>query len=180
HAPHRRRHDRRVDPSYDRCHRTTATGGRPVIADTDSSAESVNRRLSPGQLLSRLVQSENTFLAVILVGLLIAFTLLTPSGTFLSVLNFKNMALDTSEIVVLAAGMTFVIIAAGIDLSIGSVVVFASVGFAEVMTHIAGTAGVFGGQAHHLPLAIALGVAVSLACGLFWGAFNGYLIGYGG
>jgi ribose transport system permease protein len=151
-----------------------------VIADTDPSTKSVKGRLSPGRLLSRLVQNEDAFLAVILFGLFIAFTLLTPSGTFLSVLNFKNMALDTSEIVVLAAGMTFVIIAAGIDLSIGSIVVFASVGFAEVMTHIAGTAGAFGGEAHHLTLAIALGVAASLACGLFWGAFNGYLIGYRG
>jgi len=151
-----------------------------MIADADSGAKSAKRRLAPGRILSQLVQSENAFLAVILLGLLVAFTLLTPSGTFLSVLNFKNMALDTSEIVVLAAGMTFVIIAAGIDLSIGSVVVFSSVGFAEVMTHIAGTAGAFGGQAHHLALAITVGVLASLGCGLFWGTFNGYLIGYRG
>jgi ribose transport system permease protein len=151
-----------------------------VIAEADTQNESSQRRFVPGRLLSRLIQSENAFLAVILLGLLVGFTLLTPSGTFLSVINFKNMALDTSEIVVLAAGMTFVIIAAGIDLSVGSVVVFASVGFAEVMTHIAGTAGAFGGQARHLPLAIAIGVLASLGCGLFWGTFNGYLIGYRG
>jgi ribose transport system permease protein len=151
-----------------------------MIVDTGAGTEKVTTGRSAVHLLSRIVQSENAFLAVILVGLLVAFTLLTPSGTFLSVLNFKNMALDTAEIVVLAAGMTFVIIAAGIDLSVGSVVVFSSVGFAEVMTHIAGTAGVFGGPAHHLSLAIALGVIASLACGLFWGSFNGYLIGYRG
>ena len=151
-----------------------------MIADVDTEGKSTERRVRPERALSRLVQSETAFLAVILLGLLAAFTLLTPSGTFLSVTNFKNMALDTSEIVVLAAGMTFVIIAAGIDLSIGSVVVFSSVGFAEVMTRIAGTAGAFGGSAHHLALAIAVGVLASLGCGLFWGTFNGYLIGYRG
>ena len=136
------------------------------------------RRSPAARLLERLLQSENAFLALILLALLVAFTLLTPSGTFLSTLNFKNMALDTSEIVVLAAGMTFVIIAAGIDLSIGSVVVFSSVMFAEVMTHIAGTAGAFVPTAHHLTLAISLGVLTALASGLLWGCFNGYLIGY--
>jgi ribose transport system permease protein len=151
-----------------------------MIADPLARARSEQTRLTLKRLLDWLLQSENVFLAVILVALLIAFTLATPSGTFLSVTNFKNMALDTAEIVVLAAGMTFVIIAAGIDLSIGSVVVFSSVGFAEVMTHIAGTSGVFGGQPHHLPLAITVGVLVSLGCGLAWGGFNGYLIGYRG
>ena len=44
--------------------------------------------------------------------------------------------------------------------------------------HIAGTSGVLGGQARHLTLAIGCGVAISLAAGGGWGAFNGYLIGY--
>ena len=76
--------------------------------------------------------------------------------------------------------MTFVIIAAGIDLSIGSLVVFSSVAFAEIMTGIAGTGGAFGDQPKHLGLAIGVGVAASLAAGLGWGIVNGYLIGYRG
>jgi ribose transport system permease protein len=152
-----------------------------VSVDSDARlTPATAERHTAVRLLGRIVQNENAFLALILAAMLIGFTLLTPSGTFLSALNFKNMALDTSEIVVLAAGMTFVIIAAGIDLSIGSVVVFSSVGFAEVMTHIAGTAGAFVPTAHHLPLAITVGVLTALACGLFWGSFNGYLIGYRG
>jgi ribose transport system permease protein len=152
-----------------------------VSVDSDARLRSAaGERAGPARFLYRIVQSENAFLALILAAMLIGFTLLTPSGTFLSALNFKNMALDTSEIVVLAAGMTFVIIAAGIDLSIGSVVVFSSVAFAEVMTRIAGTAGAFVPTAHHLALAISVGVLAALASGLFWGSFNGYLIGYRG
>jgi ribose transport system permease protein len=134
----------------------------------------------PSRLLRGLIERESAFLLVLLAVMCLAFTLLTPSGTFLSTLNVTNVALDTSEILVLAGGMTFVIIAAGIDLSIGSLVVFSSVAFAELMTKIAGTAGAFGDNPKHLGLAIAVGVAASLLAGLGWGIFNGYLIGYRG
>ena len=97
--------------------------------------------------VAALIERESAFLLLLLAGICVAFTLLTPRGTFLSTLNATNIALDTAEILVLAAGMTFIIIAAGIDLSIGSLVVFSSVAFAELMTRIAGTSGVFGGAA---------------------------------
>jgi ribose transport system permease protein len=135
----------------------------------------------PARLLRGLVERESAFLLVLLAGICLAFTLLTPSGTFLSTLNATNVALDTAEILVLAAGMTYIIIAAGIDLSIGSLVVFSSVAFAELMTKITGTGGAFGGdQPRHLGLAIGVGVAASLGAGLGWGIVNGYLIGYRG
>jgi ribose transport system permease protein len=147
-----------------------------------TSAEAVPeaRHLTPRRVAQGLIERESTFLVLILAALVVGFTLLTPSGTFLGTTNILNIALDTSEILVLAAGMTFVIIAAGIDLSIGSVVVFSSVAFAEVMAHIAGTSGPLGGPGKHLALAITCGVLASLVAGAAWGLFNGYLIGYRG
>jgi ribose transport system permease protein len=145
---------------------------------TGAGDTALERSGAPLRLLQSLVERESVFLVVILAGLVVGFTLLTPSGTFLGTANFLNIALDTSEILVLAGGMTFVIIAAGIDLSVGSLVVFCSVAFAEIMTRIAGTAGALGGQPKHLALAIGCGVVVSLVAGAAWGAFNGYLIGY--
>ena len=76
------------------------------------------------RLLRSLVERESAFLLLLLAVMCVAFALLTPSGTFVSTLNATNIALDTAEILVLASGMTFIIIAAGIDLSIGSLVVF--------------------------------------------------------
>lgn len=131
------------------------------------------------RLLKLFVERESAFLLLLLAGMCLAFSLLTPSGTFLSTLNATNIALDTAEILVLASGMTFIIIAAGIDLSIGSLVVFSSVAFAELMTKIAGTGGVFD-QPKHLALAISVGVAAALAAGIGWGIVNGYLTGYRG
>jgi len=55
-----------------------------------------------------------------LLGLCGVLWILSPY--FLTVSNLLNIAEQTSIIAVVAAGMTFVIITAGIDLSVGSVV----------------------------------------------------------
>ena len=65
----------------------------------------------------------------------------------------------------LAVGMTFVIISGGLDLSVGSVVVFSSVASAQVMLHMANDWGT-----------VEVGVVVALAAGMAWGIVNGFLI----
>ena len=66
----------------------------------------------------------------------------------------------------LAVGLTFVIITAGIDLSVGAVLVFSGVVAAKVMNEIGGDNwGV-----------ILVGLAVALASGLGWGLLNGFLV----
>ena len=127
------------------------------------------------KMVTEVLSHENTFLLVIVVALVLVFTLLTPAGTFFSSVNFKAIALDTSEILILAAGSTFVVIAAGIDLSIGSVVVFSAVVFAKVVASLSGTSGAFGGTAHNLAFAIPVSVLAAIAAGAGWGFINGYL-----
>jgi ribose transport system permease protein len=51
----------------------------------------------------------------------------TFGGTFASALNFGNIALDSSYLLLVAVGMTFVIISGGIDLSVGSLLALAGV-----------------------------------------------------
>jgi ribose transport system permease protein len=89
--------------------------------------------------------------------------ILTPH--FLTVSNLLNVAEQTAIIAVVAAGMTFVIITAGIDLSVGSLLAFSGVVMASLLH-----AGA--------PPAVALiaGIAVGFACG----AANGLLITLGG
>ncbi len=62
---------------------------------------------------------------LVLVVLIVALSILSPY--FLSVSNFLNILLATSVIGVLAFGATFVIAAAGIDLSLGSVLALSGV-----------------------------------------------------
>lgn len=97
-----------------------------------------------------------------LIGLLvlcIILWLLTPH--FLTFSNLLNIAQQTSINAIIAVGMTFVIIAAGIDLSVGSIVAFSGVVLASALK-----AGV------PFPFAILIGLCVGLACGLA----NGLLI----
>jgi ribose/xylose/arabinose/galactoside ABC-type transport system permease subunit len=100
-----------------------------------------------------------------LVGLVLLSGLLSVlSPHFLTVSNLLNVLEQTSINAVIAAGMTFVIISGGIDLSVGSIVAFSGVILASTLQGAPAT-----------PLAIAAGLAAGAACGLV----NGLLITHG-
>ena len=88
--------------------------------------------------------------------------ILTPH--FLTVSNLLNVAQQTSINAIVAAGMTFVIISGGIDLSVGSIVALSGVALGAMLQ---------GGQP--IPIAIAGSVAVGVLCGFV----NGLLISIG-
>ena len=113
----------------------------------------------------RLVTGSSTSIALILVGLIVVFSLLRPEE-FFDVNNARNIATDAAVLLVIAVGMTFVIITAGIDLSVGAVLVFAGVVAAKAMNEVGGDNwGV-----------IFFGLATALASGLGWGLLNGFLV----
>ena len=110
----------------------------------------------------RLVTGSSTSIALILVALIAVFSFLKPEE-FFDVNNARNIATDAAVLLVLAVGMTYVIITAGIDLS---VLVFAGVVAAKVMNEMGGDSwGV-----------ILVGLAAALASGLGWGLLNGFLV----
>jgi ribose transport system permease protein len=80
------------------------------------------------------------------------------SEHFLTPLNLTNVLVQASVIAVVAMGMTFVILAGGFDLSVGSVVAFTGCVAAAVMMKAGIAAGVAAG--------IATGALVGLANGL--------------
>ena len=101
---------------------------------------------------------------VILLGIGTIFAV--GSERFLQVDNLLNIALQTSMIAIVAIGMTFTILTAGIDLSVGSVMALAG----------ALAAGLAARQGMATPVAILL----ALAAGGGIGAINGLLIVRGG
>jgi ribose transport system permease protein len=118
-----------------------------------------------------------SWLFVFLILLIVFFWLTTPSGTFLTHSNLTQIGLSTSEVVLLAIGQTFVIVTAGIDLSIGGIVFLSAVCGGEVMLKLSGTdAEVINGQYPHASRGIALGVIVCILTGAVCGAANGILI----
>ncbi len=94
-----------------------------------------------------------------LLSLCLVLWILTPY--FLTLSNLLNIVEQSSVIAIIAAGMTFVIITAGIDLSVGSVLALSGVVMASLL------------QAD-LPLPLA--IAASLGSGFLCGMLNGVLI----
>ena len=100
-----------------------------------------------------------------LVGLVIlCLALFIATPRFLTGPNLLNIGIQVSTIAVMAFGMTFVIVAAGIDLSVGSVAALSAMGSSYAVT----TAG--------LPdaLAIPVGLAIGALSGWVTGAMSAY------
>src|SRR3712207_687211 len=118
----------------------------------------------------------SAFIFLILAALVAAFSILEGTA-FLSGENFLNIAVDASELLLLAVGVTFVIITAGIDLSVGSILVLSSVIAAQTMVALSGTQQqvqnyTYPNQAVGIPVGIAAGLLVGVVCGLI----NGLLV----
>jgi ribose transport system permease protein len=92
---------------------------------------------------------------------------------FLNVQNLAQLAKDTSFIAIMAVGMAVVIIAGGIDLSVGSIYALASVLGALVLHHF-GPEGPGGATAPWLGML--LGVGACLGTAALCGLVNGGLI----
>jgi inositol transport system permease protein len=103
---------------------------------------------------------------LLLVILLVGMGLSLATDTFLSVANFTNVARQISINGILAVGVTFVLLTAGVDLSLGSVVALSGVACAT-FAHP--------GE-HNVFVPIAVGLLTGAACGLL----NGVLVTRGG
>jgi len=101
----------------------------------------------------------------ILILLLLIIVMSFANENFLQVSNFINIIRQTSILGVMAMGMTLVILTAGIDLSVGSLMAVAATSMA-----VAATAGNV-----PAPLAVLLGVV----CGTALGVINGLVITIG-
>ena len=117
-----------------------------------------------------------TYIFVVLVALIVIFTIW--HGTkFFDRTNFRNIALDSSQLMLLAVGMTFVIITAGIDLSVSAILVFSAVVGAKVMSNLSGTPEqVKAYDFPHQNIGIPIGLAAAVLSGLLWGILNGVIV----
>jgi ribose transport system permease protein len=135
----------------------------PAAADGERAGEAEQAGLQ-GALRRRLTET-TTWTFLILLAIVAGFALLRFEQ-FATVFNFRNIAADASGLMIIAVGMTFVIITSGIDLSVGSVLVFSGVIAAKVMEGL-------GGEGWG---AIGAGLVAGLLAGLAWGVVNGVLV----
>lgn len=122
--------------------------------------------LDPAQsFIRRFIGLQAFWILGVLIIICVFFTVLA-GDRFLSTGNFSLISQNVAVWAVLGVGMTFVIITSGIDLSVGSVLVFSSVVSAKLMESMGGTGS---GVA-------AAGMLAAVVSGMAWGALNGVLV----
>jgi len=93
-----------------------------------------------------------------LIALFIGLSIASPN--FLTQTNISSVIRQTAVINIMALGMTMIIVAGGIDLSVGSILAFG---------------GLVGTMALERGYPIPVGIAVGILGGMFWGFVNGLL-----
>ncbi|WP_256840554.1 ABC transporter permease [Ornithinimicrobium faecis] len=121
---------------------------------------------TPGQRLLGLLRRPTFWVEwAAVVGLVLLVVLFTAlDSTFLSMGNIRGMLLASAILTILVVGQAFVILTAGIDLSVASVMTFGAVMFGLSMTHGYG---------------LLLSCLVALAAGAAFGLVNGVLVAKG-
>ncbi|MEJ2559132.1 MAG: ribose ABC transporter permease [Anaerolineae bacterium] len=119
-------------------------------------------RNSPLSRPAEVLRRFSVFIILLVICLIFAI----GSGDFLTASNLLNVALQTSIIAIVAIGMTFTILTAGIDLSVGSLM--ALCGALAAGLAVRQGLGTYGG------------IGLALLAGVVLGAVNGLLIVKGG
>jgi ribose transport system permease protein len=142
---------------------------QPVIDELEVGARPQS---SFARLRAAALASNTIFIFLALVVIVIVFSALKPHA-FLSSYDIKTIFINASVALILSVGMTFVIITAGIDLSVGSILVMSGVIAVKVMIAVAGGANASGATGWG---PIIVGIFAGLGVGLGWGLINGTLI----
>ncbi|QUQ71268.1 ABC transporter permease [Kutzneria sp. CA-103260] len=121
-------------------------------------------------LAKRLAGANTLWIGLVLLAVIVVFGAINPTGV-LNLFNFQQLLIETAVLLVLSVGMTFVIVTSGIDLSVGSVLVFSGVTSALTMNAMCGGDSTNGGWG-----VVIVGGIVAIVSGCAWGVLNGLLI----
>lgn len=133
------------------------------LGDSEDAAPRRSSALSGHVLLSRTRHAVDTYVGVGLVLIALITYLTITEDKFLTWSNFVNIFDSQAGVLVVAVGLTFVLLVGGIDLSLGGMIAFSSVVIAELLN------GGFNPW-----LALLVGVVAAAAVGTL---VNGILIG---
>jgi ribose transport system permease protein len=138
---------------------STVANQRGAVADKADEFDGAQ------SLLKRVVGLQAFWILGVLIVICLFFTVIA-GDRFLSTGNFSLISQNVAVWAVLGVGMTFVIITSGIDLSVGSVLVFSSVVAAKLMEALGGNG---------IGVAV-VGIVAAILSGMAWGVVNGVLV----
>ena len=148
---------------------------------TASAAEPAEAPAGGGSALAdgarRLASYPATWIALIDLALIVFFGVISPGHVFFNIGNMQNIALDSAEVTILAAGVAMLLGAAELDISLGANVILSSVLGGKAMVAMSGSAAdVANGDYPTLARGIAAGVAVAIFTGACFGLVNGLIV----
>lgn len=149
----------------------TATGPGPDADDLDL------RQVARKPLVRRVFSSTGAWVFVIDLVLIAIFTVLSPSGAFLSLSNVQSILMGGTEALLLALGLALMMGSGLIDFSLGANLVLSSITGALVIQRITGEYNAEGVYPH-LGWAIVVGFVVAVLTGMAFGAVNGLVTAY--
>ena len=135
------------------------------LLSSDHDGDPDSAQITSASPWQKLLGASSLYTLVILLVLVIGFSVLEPEA-FATTSNWRNIAQNLSILTVLSVGTTFVIVTAGVDLSIGSTVILAEVTTVKTLDAF-GSEGV-------VPAVVSL--AVAIATGMLVGSINGFTI----
>ncbi|HEY2442437.1 MAG TPA: ABC transporter permease [Streptosporangiaceae bacterium] len=149
--------------------RETRPGSVAATTPDDGSGgtERAGAAATARRLARRTITTNESWTIFALIIIMAFFTIKRPTQ-FLTTNDLSLIAENASPLLVMAVGQTFVILTAGIDLSVGSVLILASV-VADDYYQAHGAAA--GGW-----LTVIIGAAAGIAAGGGWGALQGFLV----
>lgn len=138
---------------------------------SESIAPTPTRSSSPWGSVFR----STTFYVLCAVIALVAIFTVATGGSFLDPGNLQSIGRNSAGLLLLAVGLTFVLGAGHIDLSVGSTLVLASIVSAQTIVALtSGTSPVFGPA--QVWIAYGIGAIVAVVVGLIAGIANGVLV----
>jgi len=144
------------------------------ILPAEASEQEIDRPLTRRE---RLARSTAFWIGAALLAIVVVFGFITPDYAFFRPDNLLTIGLNASQVMILAVGMTYLIGAGQLDLSIGSNLILSSVLAAQTIVALAGTREqVISGESLNLGLAVAAGVVVAILTGMTVGLLNGLLV----
>lgn len=136
-----------------------------------------DERIRHTSRLQRFLEQPALWIALVDLGLILLFGVISPNNVFFNTSNFTNMGLDSAEVVLLAVGISFLLGAGELDISIGANIILSSVVGAKTMVALSGTTDqVQIGEYPHLALGLTIGIIVTVASGIGFGLVNAFVV----
>lgn len=109
----------------------------------------------------RTVITRQKWIAIAAATIVLAGCLSAASPAFLTVSNLQSILVQSSVTAIMAIGMTFIILTAGIDISVGAILFFTSALFAQLMINTE---------------SYTIAFSAAMICATLLGALNGLLV----